>query len=183
MLVNTVTLANTQKIQLIDEFFTVEPMLALTRICDDFAQHNTRWTQPEGFNRSRWVYDCKSTEFELVTEYLTSPALLHQLSELTGSQVRLTNTAMWVDSAGIGQLRPHRETATGFLAQVFVTRQTDNLNGTTFYNDGRQVLFQLPYRNNFGWLFEGDRVLHGRQADVTPGLNRFSVMMWYARTQ
>lgn len=183
MLVNTVTLASGDPVFLIDEFFPAEPMTALHAIGDAFTRDNTAWTQPEGFNHSRWVYECGNTEFAPVADHVASTDLTDQLGALAGYPLRHSNTAMWVDFTGIGQLRPHRETATGFLAQIFVTRQTDNLNGTTFYNDGRQVLFQLPYRNNFGWLFEGDRVLHGRQADVTPGLNRFSVMMWYARTQ
>lgn len=182
MLVNTVTLASGDPVFLIDEFFTAETLTALHAICDAFALDNPAWTQPEGFNHCRWVYDCASTEFAAVSDYIASTELTDQLASLVGHDLALSNTAMWVDFTGLGQLRPHRETAGGFLVQVFVTRQTDNLNGTTFYNDKRQVLFQLPYRNNLGWLFEGDRVLHGRQADVAPGLSRFSVMMWYGRT-
>lgn len=183
MLVNTVTLANGQQVFLIDEFFTAQPLASLHTICDAFTRDNPAWSQPDGFNRSRWVYDCNQAEFDTVRDHVYSTELTDHVSRLIGYSVNLTNTAMWVDFTGVGQLRPHCETASGFLAQIFVTRSTDNYNGTTFYTDSRQVLFQLPYRNNFGWLFEGDRVLHGRQADVSPGLARFIIMLWYARSQ
>lgn len=181
MLVNRVTLAQGQQVFLIDEFFTAQPLAALHTICDAFTQDNLAWSPTEGFNRSRWIYQCTGAEFAPVADYINSPELLGELGALAGHPVWLSNTTMWVDFTGVGALRPHREQVGGFLVQVFVTRHTDNLNGTTFYNDNRQVLFQLPYRNNLGWLFEGDRVLHGRQCDVTPGLSRFSIMMWYAR--
>lgn len=183
MLVNCVTLATGNPVYLIDEFFTAEPLAALHRICDNYSHTNPQWTQPPGFNNSRWVYDCASPEFQAVTEYTNSAEVLGQLSQLAGCPVWLSNTAMWVDLAGIGRLQPHREAVGGFLVQIFITQVADNLNGTTFYNENRQVLFQLPYRNNFGWLFEGDRVLHGRQSDVPAGLSRFSIMLWYAKAQ
>ena len=182
MLVNRIELADGNPVLLIDEFFPEKPMAALHAICDNYSQTNPAWNQPTGFNNSRWVYDCTTPEFASVAEYISRPELVQEISCLAGHPVWLSNTAMWVDFTGVGALTPHKEQVGGFLVQVFITRSTDNYNGTTFYNQRRQVLFQLPYRNNLGWLFEGDRVLHGRQSDVSSGLSRFSIMMWYART-
>ena len=182
MLVNRIQLADGNPVFLIDEFFTEEIMSTLQIICDAFTKDNPAWTCPQGFNSSRWVYDCATTEFAPVADYIKSSEFADQISSLIGHPVWSSNTSMWVDFTGIGALRPHKEQAGGFLAQVFVTRTTDTLNGTTFYNAARQVLFQLPYRHNLGWLFEGDRVVHGRQSDVPTGLSRFSIMMWFATT-
>lgn len=182
MLVTTVNLPDGKPVFLLEQFFPADKLALLHQICDNFDKDSKYWTHPEGFNNSRWVHTGTEKEYQLIVEYLSSPELMNKLSELIGHPVHLSNHTLWLDVTGLGPLRPHREAGGEFLAQIFITRQFDNFNGTTFYSNDRNVLFQLPYRNNFGWLFKGTEVLHGRQFDVAPGLERFSIMMWYNTT-
>jgi hypothetical protein len=180
MLVNEINLANGKQLFLLDKFFPPAQLAQLEQLCDAFTPDSESWTQ--SFSNSRWVYNGTDTVYQQVVEYLSSTELTTQLSQLVGRDVHLSNHTLWLDVPGFGSLKPHRETGGEFLAQVFITKQFDNYNGTTFYTDDKNVLFQMPYRNNFAWLFEGTQVLHGRQFDVAPGLKRFSIMMWYNTT-
>ena len=170
MLVNRVELSSGEDIFLLDDFFPVEQLGLLQTVTDRFTKDSEHWTASAEFCHHRWIYNSSEPEYHLVIDYAQSPELLNKLTELTGCALHFSHHTMWVDFAGMGALRPHYEQGGEFLVQVFITRKTDGTNGTTFYTNKRQVLFQLPYRNNLAWLFEGTKVLHGRQSDVAPGL-------------
>ena len=181
--VTAVTLATQERVFLLDKFFPGEVLCNLHTICKGFTKESPHWTQPKGFNHSRWEYLGTEPEWIPVKEYLGSAELIDSLSQLVGKPVHLSNTGLWVIFNGVPKLRPHVEGAGEYVSQVFVTPATHDLHGTTFYTAEKNILFQLPYRDNSGWLFHGQRVLHGRAVDVPEGVARYSIMMWYNQNQ
>jgi hypothetical protein len=107
----------------------------------------------------------------------------HWREQLVGDRVgwfMLTEITFFRDAPGTPPLEPHREQAGAWLSQVYIAAQDHPTNGTTIYTDQKQVLLQLPYRNNTGWLFDtGRTVMHGREHAVPEDLERFSLMIWY----
>lgn len=178
--VTRIELPTKDSVFLLDNFFAGEQLIQINSIVASYTQAPEQWQQPEAMQYRR-VHTGESQEYRQLEQYLRSAEQCDQIAELTDCPVWLSNMTVWIDLPGTGPLLPHRETAGEFLVQVFIGPQTDNTNGTTFYADPRRVLVQLPYRYNFGWLFEGQKVLHGRQFGVAAGLTRAVVMMWYNR--
>ena len=47
-------------------------------------------------------------------------------------------------------------------------------------NDDKELLFTLPFRNNYGWIMEDCQgTMHSREFDVMPGTVRYSLIFWY----
>lgn len=181
MLINATRLTSGAQVLLIDEFFPRDLNDALLQLVDAFAVDNPAWRNPPEFNgRPRYVYAGTAPVVDQLKQYLTSEELNKELEAHTGRPVRLIDLQIWVDLPGFGRLTPHVEAWGDYLSQIYITRQHDPDNGTTIYTDQRRILYQLPYRNNFGWFFDQCQLVwHGRKSDVAAGLTRASVMIWY----
>jgi hypothetical protein len=178
MQVTCVELPTGDTVALVDGFFPDRVLQLAETIEQEFAPNNPDWTTPEAIPNRR-VYTSTTPEYQQLKDYAASAEACRAVESIVGRTVWLSNMTVWTDLPGTGPLRPHRETAGEYLVQVFITDDPDGITGTTFYNEQRQVLFQLPFRNNFGWVFEGQRVLHGRQHSVAEGRTRTVVMLWY----
>ena len=147
--------------------------------CDTFVAGDTDWVQP--WESPRAVYQGSHSSFQKLKDYFNSPEVIQQFRQhLPDRKPAPSEFKIWVDRTGFGPLVPHKEVNDAFIAQVFVTREEHSYTGTTIYNDNKEILFQLPYRNNCGWFFDnGITVMHGRAHDVPAGINRYAIMIWY----
>lgn len=152
-----------------------------------FSQTNPVWHRAtSAVEQQRWEYDVADATFDPVRSALNDPERLAQLHLMLDpdSTRRLfcSNISFFVDLPGSPPLFPHCEQSASWLSQIYIAAFPHKYNGTTVYNDRRQILFQLPYRDNAGWLFDtGATVMHGRAHPVPEGLSRFSIMIWYAQ--
>jgi hypothetical protein len=151
-----------------------------------FSTQNPLWRRAATADSlPRWEYAIDDVSFDPIRHAFDRGPLLEYwqqaLAPNSGRRLFCSNITFFVDLPGSTPLGAHMEGNNSWLSQVYIATQTDNTNGTTMYNTDRQVLFQLPYRNNMGWLFDnGSNVMHGREHGVPAGLDRFSIMIWYA---
>lgn len=151
-----------------------------------FSTSNPLWHRAgTAENSPRWEYATDHSSFDVIRHAVSSGPLLEywqqKLAPNSDRELFCSNITFFVDLPGSTPLAPHVEGSSSWLSQVYIATQTDNVNGTTMYNANKQVLFQLPYRDNMGWLFDnGSTVMHGREHGVPLGLDRFSIMIWYA---
>ena len=99
-------------------------------------------------------------------------------STALGKTINYGNLLLWIDLPGFGTLTPHVDGDDSGLMQAYITSTPHPYAGTTMYAEDDKILFQLPYRDNFGWLFQpANKVLHGREHSVPEGISRFSIMI------
>jgi hypothetical protein len=178
-----VTLADNSRVFLLDHVLEPAVLAQAHSIAATFDPDNPDWTL--GLTAyPRWLYNTQLPAFDPIRRAFDSGPMLDSWREqLTSDRVgyfMLTEITFFRDAPGTPPLRPHKELAGAWLAQVYIAQSDHAYNGTTIYTDANQVLFQLPYRDNSGWLFDtGRTVLHGREHAVPEGLERFSLMIWY----
>lgn len=177
MLVNTVELSNKAKILILDHIFEPDLLARLHELCDTFSPEHPDWKDP-GWTKLRYEYCGQSTTRDDLCNYLSSPEFLNPVSSALGEDMKFGNLLIWVDLPGFGNLTPHVDGDDSGLMQAYITTTPHSYTGTTMYSDMDKILFQLPYRDNFGWLFQpANAVLHGREHGVPEGVKRFSIMI------
>lgn len=184
MIVNTVTTPIGARIFLIDNFFEAELLVKVRELFKGFSgKQDNGWKNPD-WTSKRYIYQGTDSNFLELKKYVQSTECVSQLESLLGN-VKISNTGLdlWIDLPGFGPLAPHFENEGSiYISQIYISDKDYPNNGTTIYTDDKQILFQLPFRDNFGWFFDkGYTVMHGRINDVEPE-NRYSVMLWYSPT-
>lgn len=182
MIISRVSLAPNANVLLIENFFDNKLLEDIQQYFDNWENDPDEWITPtELYCGVRWRCVGNNPIYQCIRDYFASNATIEQLTRyLPGKKIYLSNFNIWVDRTGMGPMRPHVEQADGWLAQIFVTRKEHPYTGTTIYSSNNKILFQLPYRNNFGWFFDkGNTVNHGRAHDVPEGIDRFIIMAWY----
>ena len=174
--ITSIKVPNGNNVYLFNKFYPDDILIKLTDICNSFSFDSTDWLTAEWTN-NRYIFK----NFEYFNSLLKNfyETFAHTLTPLLDHRLQFESSSLWVDLPGLGKLQPHVEGPGGgtYLMQIYLTDQSEPFNGTTIYNDDKQILFQLPYRNNFGWLFDqAPGVMHGRHSDVAPNLKRFSIM-------
>jgi hypothetical protein len=186
MLATKVNLTNGAGVYILENVLDSTTLAYTHSLADTFETNKELWTRAgTATDYPRWEYNTQDPTFEPVRQAFSSgPVLAYWQKELSpGQPERLfcSNITFFIDLPGTPPLLPHVEGVDSWLAQVYIARKDHNYNGTTIYNDAKEVLFQLPYRNNMGWMFDtAGRVMHGREHGVPAGLDRFSIMVWYA---
>ena len=180
MFINTVNLVNGSKVLLLDQVFDIDLLSQLHALCDSFHLDNPDWQAPV-WTTYRYVYQGSAPVYQALRQYLGSDAVITKITQaINKPRVIFSNITLWIDLPGTGPLAPHVEGDDSYLAQIYITKTPHSYTGTTIYQDNQQVLFQLPYRDNFGWFFDrATQVMHGREHDVPDGISRFSIMAWY----
>ena len=180
MFINTVSLINGAKVLLLDQVFEADMLSKLHRLCDEFSTDNPDWQTPD-WTTYRYVYQGHAAVYQELQQYLGSESVTAQITQaIDKSHVVLSTITLWIDFPGVGPLSPHVEGDDSYLAQIYITKTPHSYSGTTVYQQDKKVLFQLPYRDNFGWFFDrATQVMHGREHDVPNGISRFSIMAWY----
>lgn len=183
-----VQLDNGSRVFILENVLDATVLAYAHSLANTFAQDNPLWCRAgTADNYPRWEYHVADPSFDAVRQYFDrGPVLAHwqqQLAPDEPGRLFCSNISFFIDLPGSPGLAPHVEGVDSWLSQVYIARQSHSFNGTTIYNLSKQVLFQLPYRDNTGWLFDtAGRVMHGREHAVPAGLDRFSIMIWYALT-
>jgi hypothetical protein len=183
MIVTRVALPNKANVLLLEDILPVTLLADLHNdILDQFELGHEDWVVSELEQSStRYQYKGTHTTYNQLEEYMSSPAMLARLQgEVQSPDLAYSYMKLLVDLPGYGPLKEHVELAGEHVAQIYFTRTSDPYHGTSVHNQQKELLFTLPYRNNFGWFFDvGTTVMHSRLQDVLPGLKRFSLMLWY----
>lgn len=183
MIVTRVALPNKANVLLLEDVLPPALLANLHNdILDRFAPGDPDWTDLNLVNSStRYQYNGDHSTYKELEDYMSSPAMLSRLQgEIQSPDLGYSYMKLLVDLPGYGPLREHLELAGEHVAQIYFTRSSHPYHGTSIHNQQKELLFTLPYRNNFGWFFDvGTTVMHSRLQDVLPGLNRFSLMLWY----
>ena len=179
MLVNTLITELGEKVFLIDQVFDNTRLSQLHALCNSSQLGNAAWPLAKRFGgRPRYEHDGSEPEWAKLQQYFASSEFLEPFEQLVQHPLEYAVASTWADQTGFGPLGPHKEQGGSYMIQVYLTDTPHDWTGTTIYNEAEQVLVQLPYRDNFGWLFHGMRVMHGRHHDVPLGLTRFTLQIW-----
>jgi hypothetical protein len=183
MNVTRVSLPTKSQVLILEDFFPRHTLQNLHNLCREWHPTlNQDWVQPYEFDgRPRWNYQGNHPWWEEAKLFMSSEHVLGRLQgEIQSERLAFDSAVMWMDQAGFGTLGPHQETSGTYLAQIYITETEHPYTGTTIHNSNKQILFQLPYRDNMGWFFDtGRTVMHGREHDVPEGINRFTLMAWF----
>jgi hypothetical protein len=177
-----VHLVNGSRVFVLDHVLDEETLAYTHELAGTYSQSNPLWTRAATAAATpRWLYDVTDAAFDPVRRAFDSGTLLaHWQEQLRVPTLYCSSISFFIDLPGAEPLAPHKELSGAWLSQVYIAAEDHSYTGTTVYTDDKEVLFQLPYRNNTGWLFDtGQTVMHGRAHSV-PDLARFSIMIWYA---
>ena len=178
MKINSVVLADKQTVLLLEDFFEADFLEKLTRL---FEQHTISpdWIDAEWTSR-RKIYSGNDPVYLELLEVLASPKILTPIEQTLGKKIKFDSVKLWSDYPGFGPLQAHQEGSGQGQAQIYITRKEHATNGVSVLNNDKQMLFTLPYRNNYGWYFdECTKVMHSREFDVPAGAVRYSLIFWY----
>lgn len=158
-------------------------MQAILGVFETFDPASTAWVGDPADDpiHVRYRYDADNPLVQQVEDYLRSAAILEPLSQALGKQLEFVLAKFWVDTKMF--LVPHKEQPIGNIsaAQIYITDQTYPSLGTVINQDDRQILFQLPYRNNFGYLFDRvEAVMHSKTTETPAGFNRRSMQIFFS---
>lgn len=178
MLVTTVNLAPGNKVLLLEDFLDAELLERVLVLCEQHST-DTNWYSVEWTDK-RKIYQGNHPTYQDLLAALASPTICNPIESVLGYKIQFQTANLWADYPGFGTLLPHVENDGQGQAQIFLTRQEHPTNGTSIMNLDKQLLFTLPYRNNFGWYFdECTQIMHSREQDVPSGMVRYSLIFWY----
>jgi hypothetical protein len=135
---------------------------------------------PDDINYTRYRYDYDHPTITKLENYLKSPDVLEYLGNILNKKLEFRLVKLWIDMKML--LGPHCEQPNGNLtaAMIYLTREQHDFLGTTICQDDEKILFQLPFRNNFGWLFEkSDLVMHAKITETPENFKRYSLMIFF----
>jgi hypothetical protein len=181
MLVTNVDLVNGSQILLLEDFFPVDILRGLMAVCRTYPEPDS-WTVPFGSDDTtlRRSYTGTAESITAAQKWLASDECVGTIAQYIQAPIQYSDMHLWCDVYGVTGIKPHKEQGGEYLAQFFITDKEHSYTGTTIYNDDRRILFQMPYRNNYGWFFRhGTTVMHGRAHPVPKDLLRFSLLVWY----
>lgn len=181
MNVYTTQLPNQARCLLIDNFLPDSHLSDLHAICDKFDKNSSEWQHPD-WTQYRYHYCGNTDSWQRLVEYLSTPQ--DELTKALGYTVVCAEAVIWAEFQGLGPLAPHVENVDPgkHLSQLYISKISIPNIGTTIYTDEKEILFLLPFRDNFSWFFdESGKVMHGRVHDVPENLTRFTMMMHWVR--
>jgi hypothetical protein len=182
MNIHKIELATGQRACLLDEFLPTDLIKKVYTVFDSFSINDPTWVPdpPNDPDHVRFRYDGPNPIVGEVEEYLRSLAVLDKLGHAIGKKLEFDLVKFWIDTKML--LGPHVEQPNGgiSMAQIYITKVEHPFLGTTLYQDNEKILFQLPFRNNFGWFFEkSDTVMHGKLTETPEKFNRCSLMIFF----
>ena len=179
MLINTLTTETGEKVLLIDQVFDKAWLARLHALCK-LPLASSPWIFAEHFDgRPRYLHNETGQEWEELHHFIDLPEFIQPIEKHLGVDLRYNGASMWADLTGFGALTPHKELGGQYMMQVYITDTPHDYAGTTIYNEQKEILVQLPYRDNFAWFFDGMKIMHGRHHDVPSGISRFTLQIWF----
>ncbi len=177
MNVNVLQLHKGNKVLLLEDIFENDLLEELHKLCS--TSSSSDWTYPD-WTKLRKIYNGNDSAFTKLKSYLTEGKFINQLEEIVKQKMTLTDLALWADYPGFGPLLPHVELHGQGQGQIFLTDKNYDTNGTAILNDNKELLFTMPYRDNYGWYFDQcTQVMHSRPYDVPQGIVRYSLIYWH----
>jgi hypothetical protein len=179
MKINSVVLIDKQLVLLLEDFFETDFLEKLTQL---FEQHTKSpdWIDAE-WTSCRRIYCGNDPVYLELLKVLSSPTTLTPIEQALGKKIKFDSVKLWADYPGFGPLQAHQEGSGQGQAQIYITRKEHATNGTSILNNDKQLLFTLPYRNNYGWYFDDcTKVMHSREFDVPVNTVRYSLIFWYS---
>jgi hypothetical protein len=187
--ITTVELENKTRIFILDQFFERELVRDLYELFDTVTTDVAAWSDSDVFKHhaGRLVYTGASPVLDKIRTAANDVGLRGKLSELLGHDIKFLSLDLWVDQPGY-TIAPHYDPAFfEHAVQIYITNNPDYYAGpplgtTIFQQQQQRVLFQLPYRTNFGYFFESpQQVYHGLAGSVPEGMQRNSVYLRFVR--
>jgi len=177
--INSLTLATGNRVLLLEDFFDYKMLEKILELCDKSETDDTDWCYEE-WTQLRKIYKGADETYKTLLAALADPEFLQPIEDHLGFKMVFSNASLWADYPGFGPLLPHVEQHGQGQAQIYLTRKEHPTNGASVMNMDKQLLFTLPYRNNYGWYFDQcTKVMHSRDYDVPPGIVRYSLIFWY----
>lgn len=179
MEINTVNLANTHNVLLLEDIFPADLLNGINLLCDTSELDNPDWQHPD-WTKLRKIYHGHDPRYLEIKNYLSGRTFTEQIEQVIQKKMQFSDMALWADYPGYGPLLPHMEQHGSGQGQIFLNRKEFITNGTTFMNDSKQALFTLAYRNNYGWYMdECTKIMHSREFDVPSDIVRYSLLFWH----
>ena len=185
MIINTFTYANDLRVLLVEDFFPADLLEQLTEMCKTSETHPDDWHNPE-WSKLRKIHNGNTETYKHLEETFRDPWFykpLQVIFQRPGNDVynlEYVECKLWADYPGFGPLAAHKENSSEIQGQIFLTDTTHPVNGTSMLNDDKELLFTLPFRNNYGWIMEKcQETMHSREFDVIPATVRYSLIFWY----
>jgi hypothetical protein len=174
----TVHFANHARLFLIDNFFSQQLDAQLFDLFRRYSDTSPDWSSIPNFehNPGRMVYTGSTDDIDNHVR----TTVLNQLNAVLDKPVSYVGSSMWIDLPGY-VIPPHYDLdAFEHAVQIYMTDPTRNFEmmGTAFYLDPKQLMFEIPYRRNSGYLIDtAQNILHGLHHAIPPGFLRYSVYM------
>jgi hypothetical protein len=184
MNIHNLQLSTGQQVLLLDQFLS-PPMLKKTKdVFATFLVDNPSWVRDPANApvHVRYRFDAYHPAVKEIEEYLQSPSVIEPISRVLGIDLKFQTLKFWVDNKML--LNPHKEQPMSDIAaaQIYITDQEQPFLGTVINQDDKKILFQLPFRNNFGWLFaKAEEVMHSKITETPESFNRCSLMIFFER--
>ena len=148
-----------------------------------FFKDESQWQDTQKFDhyKGRLTSPGDPELFEKILQHANSPAMLDPVEEFLKAPQHSDNVEFWKDLPGY-LITPHLD----FVGddpychvQVYFGEQTVPVAGTLFHTPDQQPLFNLTYRNNYGYLLNrGDTIWHGLWP-VPDNVERYSIHLKY----
>lgn len=186
MNIHKIELSTGQKMCLVDQFFNSIMLKKVHEVFESFSLDSKHWVPdpPNDPEHVRFRYDGPNPLVQEIEEYLSSSEVLGALEKTFNNKLKFSVLKFWVDTKML--LGPHVEQPNGniTMAQIYITNQEYPYLGTTMYQDNKKLLFQLPYRDNFGYCWEkSDEVMHGKICETPEGFNRKSLIIFFNKEE
>lgn len=185
MIINTFTYANDLRVLLVEDFFPADLLEQLTEMCKSSETHPDAWHYAE-WTTLRKIHNGNTDAYQQLQDTFRDPWFykpLQTIFQKPGNDVynlKFIECKLWADYPGFGPLLAHKENSGRIQGQIFLTDTTHPVNGTSMLNDNKELLFTLPFRNNYGWIMEEcQETMHSREFDVIPNTVRYSLIFWY----
>jgi hypothetical protein len=176
---NSLTLSTGNKVLLMEDFFDADLLEKLHLLCERSETDDPDWSYEE-WTKLRRIYKGNDEAYTTLLATLADAEFIKPIEQALGVKLVFADASLWADYPGFGPLLPHVEQHGQGQAQIFITRKEYPVNGTSIMNLDKQLLFTMPYRNNFGWFFdECTKVMHSREYDVPDDIVRYSLIFWY----
>ena len=185
MIVNTFTYPDKLQVLLVDNFFPDDLIEELLTMCETSETHAQDWQYADWTNL-RKIHKGNTDTFKKLESVLRDRRFLQPMSVYLQEhgkgplKMEFVQCNLWADYPGFGPLLAHQENAGQAQGQIFLTRELHKTNGTSMLNNNKELLFTLPYRNNYGWVMQDcQKTMHSREFDVVPNTVRYSLIFWH----
>ena len=180
---HTLTIEPGVKVHLPYDFLAPRLVDEALALFDNFDNDRESWQTIDGQKQGtvdRYQYTGTDPVFQEIKDVTCHPDVLAAMEQLVGKPVKtFGDISLWRDVEGYKIPTHYDMGGWHYSLQIYFTRREYPMLGTTINDSQGRTVVTLPFRNNFGYIFDQcDRVNHGLATAVPPFVNRYSL---YAR--